>query len=242
MRTLFKYILGFVLFLLPFAANAIPDRPIPQKLVNDLADVFSFKQEIELEEKLSDFDKRTSNQIAVVTVNDLEGYEASDYATRIGLNWGVGTEKFDNGIVLLIKPKTPRSPGEVFIAIGYGLEGAVPDAYAKRIIENDLIPNLKNNDYYSGAVSACESLIRLTAGEIPEDKESESKPLPLAFKLFLVFFIAIAVIVTIFGDKDDKNKGRKNTAHIRQPHSYRIKGFGGFGGGSFGGGGAGSKW
>ena len=78
MRTLFKYILGFVLFLLPFAANAIPDRPIPQKLVNDLADVFSFKQEIELEKTLSDFEKRTTNQIAVVTVNDLEKYEASD--------------------------------------------------------------------------------------------------------------------------------------------------------------------
>ena len=131
-----KYILALAASMLcVLAVYAVPSRPSPARLVNDLAGLFTDVQEAEMERMLVAFDDSTSNQITVVTVKDLEGYEASEYATRIGLDWGVGSEKFDNGVVILVKPKTSSS-GEVFIAVGYGLEGAVPDAYAKRIIEN----------------------------------------------------------------------------------------------------------
>ena len=117
-----RYILAFAAAVLCcIAASAIPSRPSPARLVNDLAGLFTDQQETELERMLVAFDDSTSNQIAVVTVNDLEGYEASEYATRIGIDWGVGSEKFDNGIVILVKPKT-SSAGQVFIAVGYGLE------------------------------------------------------------------------------------------------------------------------
>ena len=102
-------------------AKAIPTRPEPQRLVNDQASIFTPDQKEDLERMLVAFDDSTSNQIAVVTVLDLEGYSASEYATRIGLEWGVGSEKFDNGVVLLVKPRVGNSYGEVFIAVGYGL-------------------------------------------------------------------------------------------------------------------------
>jgi uncharacterized protein len=141
-----RYILVLSAIIISCIADAIPSRPSPARLVNDFSDLFTPSQEAELERMLVAFDDSTSNQIAVITVKDLEGYEASEYATRIGLDWGVGSSKFDNGIVILVKPKTSSS-GQVFIAVGYGLEGAVPDAYAKRIINHDMIPHFMENDY-----------------------------------------------------------------------------------------------
>ena len=111
-----------------FGLYAIPSRPVPQRLVNDYAKIFTPAQRESLERTLVSFDDTTSNQITVVTVTDLEGYSASEYATRIGLDWQVGSAEFDNGVVLLVKPKIGNSYGEVFIAVGYGLEGAIPDA------------------------------------------------------------------------------------------------------------------
>ena len=154
------------------AAFAIPSRPSPARLVNDLAGTFTSRQAEELERVLVAFDDSTSNQIAVVTVKDLEGYEPAEYATRIGLEWGVGSEKFDNGIVILVKPKD-NTAGKVFIAIGYGLEGAIPDAYAKRIINEVMIPHFRNDDYYGGVAEACKVLMKLASGEISELREDE---------------------------------------------------------------------
>jgi uncharacterized protein len=127
MRRLSRYAamtLTFVGVMLSVAlpADAVPQRPEPPRLVNDLAKLFTPIQVAALENELVAFNDSTSNQIAVVTVLDLEGMAASEYATRIGLDRQVGSEKFDNGIVLLVKPKTGDSYGEVFIAVGYGLE------------------------------------------------------------------------------------------------------------------------
>lgn len=238
MKSSIKYLISGILLLLALSAYAIPKCPNPQRLVNDFADVFTLKQESELEKKLVEFDKKTSNQITVVTVNDLEGCEASEYATRIGLDWGVGTKEFNNGIVLLIKPKTSRSSGEVFIAIGYGLEGNVPDAYAKRIVENELIPNFKKDDYYSGASAACNTLIKLISGEIGEPKSKEPALTPFAAKMIIVIFLLL-FLITVF-----KSKGKSGGRYVSRSgsSSSHRSSFGGFRRGSFGGGGAGGKW
>ena len=168
-----RYILTLAAAIICCSAAAIPSRPSPARLVNDLAEIFTPAQEVELERMLTAFDDSTSNQIAVVTVKDLEGYDASEYATRIGLDWGVGSEKFDNGVVILVKPKT-NTPGQVFIAVGYGLEGAIPDAYAKRIINNEMIPHFMQNDYFGGVYEACEIIMKLASGEISEMREYEA--------------------------------------------------------------------
>ena len=118
------------------ASSAIPARPNPPRLVNDLVGIFTPMQTASLETMLVNFDDSTSNQIAVVTVNDLGGYEVADFAREIGVGWGVGSSDFNNGIVVLVKPKTEGSGGEVTIQVGYGLEGAIPDAECWAIIRD----------------------------------------------------------------------------------------------------------
>ncbi len=117
-------LITLLLAIVSSVAVAIPPRPQPQRLVNDLAGMFSPAQVEELEHRLVAFDDTTSNQITVVTVSDLEGYEPAEYAVKIGTSWGVGSKDFNNGVVILVKPKTEDSGGKVSIQIGYGLEGA----------------------------------------------------------------------------------------------------------------------
>ena len=245
---------------------AIPSRPVPQRLVNDYAKIFSPAQRESLERTLVAFDDTTSNQITVVTVTDLEGYDVSEYATRIGLDWQVGSEKFDNGVVLLVKPKIGNSYGEVFIAVGYGLEGAIPDAYAKRIIENELIPHFREDDYFGGVEAACDVLMKLASGEISEPRGEEEDLWPLAVFLITVMIgcIILAVVFKNAGNggsggsgSGSGGSGGRRTIYvgpvIRGGHGGGSfggghsggsfgGGFGGFGGGSFGGGGAGGRW
>ena len=253
-----KHILVSLCLLLAVLASAIPSRPDPQRLVNDLAGVFSPQQTQTLERVLVAFDDSTSNQIAVVTVKDLEGYEPSEFATRIGLEWRVGSAEFNNGIVLLVKPKTADSSGQVFIAVGYGLEGAIPDAYAKRIIENELIPHFRDNDYYGGVEAACEVLMKLASGEIsePRDDDDENAGM-IALISFLVVIMVIVILVAAVSGGDPGNGSGGRTIYTgpiittgRHHGGFGSGsfgggfggGFGGFGGGSFGGGGAGGSW
>ena len=242
------------------AAFAIPSRPSPARLVNDLAGTFTSRQAEELERVLVAFDDSTSNQIAVVTVKDLEGYEPAEYATRIGLEWGVGSEKFDNGIVILVKPKD-NTAGKVFIAIGYGLEGAIPDAYAKRIINEVMIPHFRNDDYYGGVAEACKVLMKLASGEISELREDEfdaddAGAIAGAVVTLIILIFVFVLITQNGGDNTGSGSHRGGRTIYTGPiiTSGRIYGggsslgggfgggFGGFGGGSFGGGGAGGSW
>lgn len=239
-------------------ANAIPIRPEPQRLVNDQASIFTPDQKEELERMLVAFDDSTSNQIAVVTVLDLEGYAASEYATRVGLEWGVGSDKFDNGVVLLVKPRVGDSYGEVFIAVGYGLEGAIPDAYAKRIVDTELIPHLSKGDYYGGVAAACEVLMKLASGEISELREDDGEDVAWVIAIiFLVIIIAVIVIAVnseggsgnggTFSGGGGSSRRTIYTGPVIRGGSGGSSGsfgggFGGFGGGSFGGGGAGGRF
>ena len=257
--------LGALTFII--SATAIPSRPEPARLVNDLADLFTAEQEEGLEKMLVAFDDSTSNQIAVVTVPDLEGYSSSEYATRIGLEWGVGSAKFDNGVVVLVKPKNTSS-GQVFIAVGYGLEGAIPDAYAKRIINDRMIPHFMGNDYFSGVEEACEMLMKLASGEISEMRDTEEGD-EIAAIIATMFILFIILVVIVLVSKDNNSRGGRGNGGrnvFRGPvitigddfggwNPTRGCGFGGgscggggfggvggFGGGSFGGGGAGGSW
>lgn len=251
---MYRWMLSAALLMSALFSYAIPSRPEPQRLVNDFAGLFASYQEDELERMLVAFDDSTSNQITVVTVADLEGYDPAEYATRIGIDWQVGSARFDNGIVLLVKPKTAASSGQVFIAVGYGLEGAVPDAFAKRIIENELIPHFRENDYYGGVLSACDVLMKLASGEISEPREvEEDDTLAIIIATLVVLFLLFCILVAMFGNGGGSGNGgsggRRPVIYtgpvITTGHNYGGGfggGFGGFGGGSFGGGGAGGSW
>ena len=259
----FRHILAVVASFRVLQLSAIPAKPQPERLVNDYADLFSSGQEADLERVLTAFSDSTSNQIAVLTVHDLEGMSASEYAIRKGLEWGVGSEKFDNGIVILVKPKT-STPGEVFIAVGYGLEGAIPDAYAKRIVTNLMIPHFKENDYFGGVCEACGMLMKLASGEISEATDGlDEEDAIIMIMAFLVVLTIILLILAIAMKNGNNGRGGGGSRYddvfttgpiiIRGGNSFGgsssgggfgggFGGFGGFGGGSFGGGGAGGSW
>ena len=260
MRYHTRHILIVLCLFVAAISHAVPSRPNPQRLVNDLAGIFSPAQISGLESTLVAFDDSTSNQIAVVTVKDLEDYPASEYATRIGLEWQVGSAQFNNGIVILVKPKTIDSSGQVFIAVGYGLEGAIPDAYVKRIIESKMIPYFRNNDYYSGVASACDVLMKLASGEISVQREMEAEDdLGSVFAALFIIFLIMYIAIIISGKGGNGNSGGSGSNGPRTVYVGPIitsgrsyggggfsggfgGGFGGFGGGSFGGGGAGGSW
>ena len=103
-------------------AQDLPEPMRPKRIVNDFTQLFSPQQQQALEQKLRNFNDTSSTQIAIVTVPTLQGYAPSDYAQRLAEKWGVGQKGKDNGVLLLIKPKSRTEKGQVAIAVGYGLE------------------------------------------------------------------------------------------------------------------------
>ena len=261
-------ILFLLLFVVSFCyAQQIPNRPSPPRLVNDFTNTLTASQANNLEYKLRNYNDTTSTQIAVVFVNDLQGTTAADFAYQIGEKWGVGTKE-NNGIVILVKPKN-ETKGEVFISVGYGLEQYIPDALAKRIIENQMIPAFKYNDYYGGVNNAIDSIIKLASGGFTSDRstEEDSEVAALIFIIIgmaaMILYIKLANKVgrTISSGKDDSSFWRtlfwlsvfSNSSNRHRHHNHWNNfsggsggfgggGFSGFGGGSFGGGGAGGSW
>ena len=236
----------------------VPARPKPERLVNDLAGIFTPREAATLEYRVAVFADTTSHQIAVVTVPELYGYDKAMLAYQIGQEWGIGQKKFDNGLVILVKPKTRTSNGEVFIATGYGLEGAVTDAFARSVIENEIIPYFRQNDYYGGVNAALNVLMPVISGEISTDEYAASQDdgaLP-AF-IFMIFLGIFIFILAISSKGNNQNMGGGNNRGGRDftatdafilgsilgnaTGSRHRGGFGGgsFGGGSFGGGGFG---
>ena len=127
-----KGILALLLLCMTFTAPAqeFPEPMQPRRLVNDFAGMFSAQEGNRLEQKLRRFNDTTSTQIAIATVASLHGYAPNDYAQRLAEQWGVGQKGKDNGILIVLKPKTRQEAGQIAITVGYGLEGVVPDAIA----------------------------------------------------------------------------------------------------------------
>ena len=167
----------FFLFLGLFAAgvaktitDAIPPVPNPPRLVNDFAGVMTLGEVTEMEDRLVAFNDTTTNVICVVTVNDLGDYSAAQFAYEIDDRWGVRSKDRRNGVVILIKPSTGNGDGDVYISVGYDLEGAIPDAIAKRIIDQKMIPELSEGRYKAAIDSALAYIIPLALGEISPDE------------------------------------------------------------------------
>ena len=164
------------------AAAQVPPRPDPPRLVNDFAGILGDCQW--LEDSLEKIAVETSNQICVVTMDDLGGYDKAMMAYSIGQQWGVGTQRHRNGVVILVKPKTADSKGDAFIATGYGLEGGITDAACRRIVDHEMIPHFKENDYlgpYScslptRAIKVTAATTAITVTPVPGADLSSSHP------------------------------------------------------------------
>jgi uncharacterized protein len=228
-------------------------------LVNDFTGTLTAQEVQTLEQKLVNYNDTTSTQILVVLVNDLGGYDPADFAFRLGEQWGVGQQQYNNGAVILIKPKTQRSRGQAFIATGYGLEALIPDALAKRIVDNEMIPEFKNDRYFDGIWRATDVMMGLASGAYTADDYNQ-EPSAAWFVPILVFAIIFFMIKARGSANHIGSRGNLPfwTALFLASQAGRSHGgswqnfsggssgfgggFGGFGGGSFGGGGAGGSW
>jgi uncharacterized protein len=241
-------------------AQDIPAKPNPPRLVNDFANQLSADEKESLERKLVAYNDSTSSQIVVVIVPTTGDYPIADYAFKIGREWGVGQKDKDNGIVLLWAP-TDR---KVFISTGYGMEGAIPDAIAKRIISQVITPRFKQNQFYQGLDEGVDMIFKYATGEYKAEKQDsngEGSGPPI------LVFVAIFMIIIFLIIRNRNNRGGGGGGGFRGlggpiffPYTTHSGGgsysgnwggggfgggsggFGGFGGGSFGGGGAGGDY
>lgn len=271
-NTWFKAIALPLVFLLlavssAFAGNKIPDKPAVPRLVNDLAQVLSADEQRILEEKLVHYEQTTSNEITVITVNSLEGYDVSDFAIRLGNAWGVGKKGRNNGVVILAAIQDRK----INISTGKGLEGALPDIICGRIIRHEMQPAFREENYFLGFSKAADAVIAATKGEYKaQKKHTTDKKAVKAIGVFIVFIIVMIIIMARRGGggggggnyMSGRGIGDIATGVLlgqllggRGGHggggfggggfgggSSGGGGFGGFGGGGFGGGGASGGW
>ena len=237
-----------ICLLLPLTAHAewLPEKS--NRLVNDYSGILSTEQASTLEQRLVAFNDSTSNQILVVITPTLGGDDENAVAQRIGQTWGVGQQEFNNGVVILIKSKTEEENwGAVAISTGYGVEGALPDLFCKRIIDDEMLSPLGDGNYYKALTSALDIIEPVLAGEYSyEQYRKDERREGLIALGVLVLFFALAIILVIIHAKRHPDQWKGGSAGMGGGGffygggSHRGGGFGGFSGGGFGGFGGGS--
>lgn len=188
-----------------FAADAdFPARPDTAIFVNDFAGVL--RQSKVIDDSLRAFSKRTTNQIMVITVKDLGDYEPKMYAVELGDRWGIGQKKLDNGLIILIKPKTSDSKGQFAICPGRGLGGALPDVTCKRIVDGKAIPALKEGDYDAALWAVLKAVMPICAGEISGEEATKKSSGGGNGLIWFVGIIAAVVGGVVYANKRAKKK------------------------------------
>lgn len=264
MKKLLLILLLVVPFLSGIAQDVLPP-PNPPRLVNDYAGVLSKEQVAILEEKLVALDDSTSNQIAVVILKSLEGYEVQDYANKLFRSWGIGNRKTNNGVLILASIDDRK----IWIEVGYGLEGAIPDVTASSIFRNEIIPEFKQQNYYRGIDNAINALSKAAVGEYKTKRVKKNNNGDDGWSV-LTFIVILVIVIIIVGAGGGGRGGRgggmmsrRGAANVAEALLWSSLlggnnrggggfggggfgggggGFGGFGGGSSGGGGAGGSW
>lgn len=214
-------------------ADKVPDKPDPYRWVVNLSPGFISDEEAALlHGTLEQFAIETSNQIEILIIDDYNGLSGIEFATELGRKWGVGGAKNDNGVVVLIDPSGAEGQKNITIAVGYGLEGAIPDLTTKEI-QQDMIPLLKDGKNFEALELCVNALMMASRGEYEEYSGKRSGgPIP---RWLVILLIILGVIVFGFF------RGGGGTISRGGYHGGfgRIGGFGGFGGGGFGSGGFG---
>jgi len=244
-----KKLLVFILLSFALVAKAEDELPTLKFLATDLTNTLSADQILSLNRTLTYFQDSTSNQLVFLMIATTNGDAVEDYANQVALKNKIGTKQNDNGILFLVV----KDDKKIRIEVGYGLEGALPDAITSSIIRNEILPYFKSNDYAGGVFAGVDAIIKATAGEYKADARSRNKNGSSLFK----WLIPLIIILTLFRRKNRGiylggggfGSGFRNTGGFGGFGSFGGfggggGGFGGFsgGGGSFGGGGASGSW
>ena len=255
-RGLFSLLgLLLVLFAMPArAAETIP--PAPRDHFNDYAGIVDANAARQLNAELTQFERDTSNQLVVAIYPHMQSDSSiEDYTVRVAQKWGVGQRDKKNGAVLFIFSQDRK----LFVQVGYGLEGVLPDALCKQIIANEITPRFRTGDFTGGVTAGVHGLIAAAKGEyrgsgrtVADDRNKDAG-VGLGFGGFVVILFIIGILRAVL---------RRNSVYSRRgrisPWIFMGGGGGGSswgggssgggggsfsgGGGSFGGGGAGGSW
>lgn len=253
-----------------FAAPNIPPVPNPPKPINDFGDMLNKESIQEMETVALALKKASGADLVVVTVENLDNYPIEDYALALFRNWGLGDKNKNNGVLLLVNKENALTgkSGRVRLEVGYGLEGAIPDGKAGRILDNYVLTAWSKKDFnlgiYQGFMAVAASIadeygIDLSASQdlsILKDYTSDDEEFPLWVILLIVVFVIFLNSLII---RNSRKRSRRTSPFdndrwggpfigggfggggFKGGSSGGFKGgggFGGFGGGSSGGGGA----
>jgi len=217
--------------------------------VNDYAGILSDETKAKLAALSSEIEAKTTSQLAILTLDTTAPLDIETYAVKLFEKWGIGQKGKDNGVLILVAVKDRQ----VRIEVGYGLEGAIPDALAKNIIEKSMLPFFKSGNYNAGILQGAAVVSKLIAGEynveiseLENIKIAASSKQPSIFDfLFIIFVIIILIRVRLFWFFPMSGRvGGKSGGYWSGGGSSGGfgGGFGGFGGGFSGGGGASGSW
>ena len=233
-----KKLFILVFFLFGIYANAqftIPKVPSFQTSVYDYADVLNPTEEKELENKLVRYSDSTTTQIVVITIDDLKGESIGLLTPRWAQEWGIGQEKEDNGILILLS----KNDRKIWIAPGYGVEDRLTAGINGELIRNIIIPEFKAGSYYTGLDKGADAIFEVLKGKYKGSRKESSNPLPF---ILIVVFIIILLVLASRGNKGGGNfrgGGGLDLGDIIILSSLGRSGGGFGGGGSFGGGSSG---
>ncbi len=242
-RFLFIVLLTIGFVQIGFGQFKIPEKPSKtseQTSVYDYYELLSPAEKSSLEQKLIKYSDTTSTQIVIAIISSTQGENINYLGAQWGQKWGIGQSEEDNGILILLA----RDDRKIAINTGFGVEHLLTDAMSKRIIERDIIPYFKQNDYYGGLNRGADAIFEVMTGEYKGTRQSDSNdefPIGFVFMLILVFiFIMISISKNRRGGG---GSGGRNSGGgfslldaIILSSLGRSNSGGGFGGGSGGGG------
>jgi uncharacterized protein len=238
----------------------IPEKPTGsnQTSLYDYVNLLDNSQAKALEQKLIRYSDSTSTQIVIAIIASTEGEDIQYVGAQWGQAWGIGQEKEDNGILILLA----RDDRRIGINTGYGVEAFLTDALSKRIIETIILPEFRNGDYYYGLDKGVEAIFQVLTGQFKIDTRAEyDDNFPLSYQLPFLLFIIILIILSSLKNKGGgsgpggrrgpdtrdmiilSNMGKSGSSGGFGGGGFSGGGFsGGFGGGGFGGGGSSGGW
>lgn len=193
--------------LAPAVAAAAPTVPPPSGRAVDLAEVLSPATESALTAILADLEAATGAQVAVLTIPSLAGDPIESYSLRVAESWGLGSRERDDGVLVLVAVDDRR----VRIEVGYGLEGALPDVAAGRIIRDAMVPHFRRGDHEEGVLAGARAIaerLNPAAAGAPRDRTAgESAPAPMVGEwevnrelvwVWVIFLILMPLIGLVF--------------------------------------------